>query len=130
MTVVEGSPAASRGVRPQPSEALPSRPRQGQQLALGAGERRVRPGAILAETAPHGDIFNQNFQARIQVEQAKQVLPQLYLIAVPNPLPQPVARGAREQGGARGWLLLQPRYPHMTLLPQDIASVFPSSKKK
>lgn len=54
----------------------------------------------MAETAPREDCFNQDFKAQSQQKQAKRVLLQLYLIALLNPLPQPVARGSQEHGGA------------------------------
>lgn len=63
------------------------------------GSTRQEAVAVVGENAPCKGIFNQNFKAQIQSKHTKQVLPQLYLIAVLNPLPQPVAQGSREHGG-------------------------------
>lgn len=93
----------------------------GKPAALKAWWRHVRPVAIIGETAPCEDIFNQNFKAQIQLKQAKQVLPQLYLITVLNPLPELVAQGSQERGGAwAGFLsssatLTWPCFPRTTL---------------
>lgn len=83
--------------------------------------------AVLDEAAPCQYIFNPNFKAQMQLKQAKQVLPQLYLITVLHPIPQPVAEGVQEHGGAQAGLLSRSLSSHDPTTGAN-AGLFASSK--